>query len=74
MALHKCHLSRSRTIGQGVMRIGCGCDREQPLPPLLGTTKDDGKHKTAILKFYNSSKGGTDIVDQRFGSYTVNTK
>lgn len=30
--------------------------------------------KPAILKFYDFSKGGTDIVDQRIGFYTVNTK
>ena len=44
------------------------------MPPLLGTTKDDGKSKPAIIKFYDFSKGGTDIVDQRMGSYSVNTK
>ena len=44
------------------------------MPPLLGTTKDDGKCKPAILKFYDFSKGGTDIIDQRIGSYSVNTK
>jgi hypothetical protein len=44
------------------------------LPPLLGTTKDDGKHKPALLKFYDFSKGGTDIVDQRIGFYSVSTK
>lgn len=43
------------------------------MPPLLGTTKDDGKSKPALLKFYDFSKGGTDIVDQRIGNYTVNT-
>lgn len=44
------------------------------VPPLLGTTKDDGKKKPAIMKFYDFTKGGTDVVDQRIGSYTCNTK
>ena len=41
------------------------------LQSLLGVTKDDGKKKPATLKFYNFSKGGTDIVDQRIGNYSV---
>ena len=44
------------------------------MPFLLATTKDDGKEKPALLKFYDFSKGGTDIVDQRIGMYTVNSK
>lgn len=44
------------------------------VPPILGITKDDGKCKPAVIKFYDFSKGGTDIVDQRIGSYSVNTK
>ena len=44
------------------------------MPPLLGTTTDDGHVKPAVLKFYDFSKGGTDIVDQRIGKYTTNTK
>jgi hypothetical protein len=44
------------------------------LPPLLGTTKDDGNNKPAIMKLYDYTKGGTDIVDQRIGSYTTNSK
>ena len=42
--------------------------------PLLGVTKDDDKVKPAILKLYDCTKGGTDIVDQRIGSYTVESK
>jgi hypothetical protein len=34
------------------------------MAPLFGTTIDDGKDKPAILKFYDFSKGGTDIVEQ----------
>lgn len=44
------------------------------MAPFLGTTIDDGKDKPSILKFYDFSKGGTDVVDQRIGSYSVNTK
>ena len=40
------------------------------VPPLLGVTMDDGKHKPAILKLYDLTKCGTDIVDQRMGKYT----
>ena len=43
------------------------------VPPLLGVTMDDGKHKPAILKLCDFTKGGTDVVDQRMGKYAVNT-
>ena len=33
--------------------------------PMLGITRDDGKKKSALYKFYDFSKGGTDIVDQK---------
>jgi hypothetical protein len=42
--------------------------------PVLGITRDDGKAKPAMLKFYDFTKGGTNIVDQRMGSYSTNTK
>jgi hypothetical protein len=42
--------------------------------PVLGVTRDDGKSKPAMLKLYDFTKGGTDIVDQRMGSYSTNTK
>ena len=29
------------------------------LNPILGLTKDDGKSKPAIIKFYDFTKGGT---------------
>ena len=32
--------------------------------PIPGITKDNGKSKPAIMKFYDFTKGGTDIVDQ----------
>lgn len=37
-------------------------------------TTDDVKDKPVILKFYDFSTGGTDVFDQRIGSYSVNTK
>ena len=42
--------------------------------PLLGVTSDDGKKKPAFYKLYDFTKGGMDIVDQKFGNYTVKTK
>ena len=44
------------------------------MPPLLGVTRDDGKLKPAIIKFYDFTKGGTDVVDQRISSYTCKAK
>ena len=41
--------------------------------PILGTTKDE-KKKPAIIKVYDFTKGGTDIMDQRFGNYTTKSK
>ena len=35
------------------------------LPPLMGTTKDDDKQKPAIIKLYDFTKIGTDVVDQK---------
>ena len=32
--------------------------------PLPGATRDDGYHKPTIIKLYDFTKGGTDIVDQ----------
>lgn len=42
--------------------------------PILGVTKDDEKKKPAIYKLYDFTKGGTDIVDQKVGTYTVKPK
>ena len=41
---------------------------------ILGLTKDDGKRKPAIFKFYDFTKGGTDIVDQIMRKHTVKPK
>ena len=38
--------------------------------PLLGVTKDDGKCKTAVIKFYNFTKGGTDVMDMKMAKYS----
>ena len=34
-----------------------------------GKTKDNGKSKPAIMKFYDFTKGGNNIVDQSFFFY-----
>ena len=44
------------------------------MQPLLGITRDDEKKKPALYKFYDFTKGGTDIVDQKIGSYTCKAK
>ena len=44
------------------------------IEPLFGTTIDDDKCKPAKIKFYDFTKGGTDIIDQKMGYYTVKTK
>lgn len=41
--------------------------------PVLGITKDD-KKKPALYKLYDFTKGGTDIIDQKMGSYTTKAK
>ena len=42
-------------------------------PPLRGVTKDDNCEKTAIIKWYDFTKIGTDAVDQRNAKYTTKT-
>ena len=44
------------------------------MKPIIGTTTDDKKKKLAILKHYDFTKGGTDIVDQRAQTYTTKAK
>ena len=41
------------------------------LRPLNGKAKDDGKQKPALLKLYDFTKGGTDIVDHLIDYYTT---
>ncbi len=38
--------------------------------PIIGTTKDKQK-KPAIMKVYDYTKGGTDIMDQRMSNYST---
>ena len=42
--------------------------------PLQCITKDDGKKKPAVFNLYDFTKGGTDQMDQRIGSYSTKTK
>ena len=42
--------------------------------PIYGVTKDDNKKKPAVIKLYDFTKGGLDIVDHRIGSFTVKAK
>ena len=39
--------------------------------PLMGITRDDGKLKPALIKFYDFTKGGTDIMDQKISKYST---
>ena len=38
--------------------------------PLMGITRDDGKLKPAIVKFYDLTKGGTDAMDHKISKYS----
>ena len=44
------------------------------IEPLLGVTNDNDKSKPSLHKLYGFTKGGTDIVNQKIGSYTVKAK
>ena len=37
---------------------------------LMGITRDDGKQKPAIIKLYEFTKGGTDVMDQKISKYS----
>ena len=37
--------------------------------PLMGITRDNGKQKPVIIKFYDFTKKGTDILDQKISKY-----
>lgn len=41
---------------------------------IKGVTKDDGKRKPALNKFYDFTKGGTDIFDQRMDKFSCKAK
>ena len=38
--------------------------------PLLGITRDDSKLEPTIIKLYDFTKGGTDIMDQKISKYS----
>ncbi|XP_057296194.1 uncharacterized protein LOC130625144 [Hydractinia symbiolongicarpus] len=38
--------------------------------PIMGITRDDEKHKPSIIKFYDFTKGGTDIIDQKISKHS----
>ena len=38
--------------------------------PLLGVTKDDGKCKPTVIKFYDFTKGDTDVMDIKVAKYS----
>ena len=42
--------------------------------PMHSCTKDDNKSKPQIFKFYDFTKGGTDIVDQMNDYFTTRAK
>ena len=42
--------------------------------PTPGITKDDGKSKPVIMKFYDFTKGGTDMVDQLNDYYSCRAR
>ena len=44
------------------------------MEPILGVTKDDQKFKPQMYKLYDFTKGGTDIIDQKMGTYTTKSK
>ena len=38
--------------------------------PLMGITRNDGKQKPAIIKFYDFTKEETDVMDQKISKYS----
>lgn len=44
------------------------------MKPLLGITIADEKKPPALYKLYDFTKGGTNIIDQKMGSYTTKPK
>ena len=42
--------------------------------PKVGITKDDKKHRPAIINAYNFTNNGTDVMDQRMGNYSTSSK
>ena len=44
------------------------------MEPILGEPKDDQKFKPQMYKLYHFTKRGTDIIDQKMGTYTMKSK
>ena len=44
------------------------------IEPILGVTKDDQKFKPQMYKLFDFTEGGTDIIDQKMGTYTTKSK
>ena len=43
------------------------------MQPLLGITKDDDKQKPAVIKFYDFTKGGIDVMDMKTSKFSCKT-
>ena len=43
-------------------------------PAIIGVTKDDDKKKPQLLKLYDFTKTGTDVMDQKMSYYSTNSK
>ena len=43
-------------------------------PVIMGLTVDDGQMTPTVLKTYDFSKGGTDVMDPKIRYHTTNTK
>ena len=44
------------------------------LEPILAVTKDNQKFKPKMYKLYDFTKGGTDIIDKKWGHITRSQK
>lgn len=62
------HVVQKKGIKQNVLMLST-----HPRP-IYGITKDDNKRKPAVVKLYDFTKGGLDIVDQRIDNFTVKAK
>ena len=66
MSLHSYAVTTKSTGRRNVLLL-------TTMNPIMGVTKD-AKKKPAIFRLYDVTKGGTDVVDQRMGSYTTKPK
>ena len=75
-----CHLDESKKIYLTTYSVRTKSNGKKSvmvlstMRPLQGVTIDDGKKKPVIIKFYDSTKGGTDIVDQINDFHTCRTQ